>query len=183
MTEKVVYESPKGWLQVIETPLKYYYARRKNKDSIAVFLVRQTGLVEQTGTGWEVLVRMQPLPIYEADIYDECRLFPCPITGGMDSNESPQACAAREVYEESGYAGTDLQDLGCYFVGTQTDEVVYMYWKDVTALAPEAAPQDGSFFESISKNEWQPLDFLKDCAYAGCQIGYYKLRDILCSSV
>jgi 8-oxo-dGTP diphosphatase len=178
MTEKVVYESPKGWIQVIETPLKYYYARRKNKDSIAVFLVRQTGLVEQAGANWQVLVRMQPLTIYEPDIddeYDECRLFPCPITGGMDSDESPQACAAREVYEESGYAGTDLQDLGRYFVGTQTDEIVYMYWKDVTALAPESAPQDGSFFESISKNEWQPLDFLKDCAYAGCQIGYYKL--------
>jgi 8-oxo-dGTP diphosphatase len=173
MLEKIVFESPKGWIQVIETPKKYYYSRRKNKDSVAVFLVRQ--VVEE----WQVLVRMQPLPIHNADLDDEFRLFPCPLTGGMDTDELPQDCAAREVYEESGYSGADLEYLGLYLVGTQTDETVYMYWKDVTGLSPEVPNQDGSFFESISKNEWQPLSFLKECAYSGCQIGYFKLCEVL----
>lgn len=173
MPEKIVFESPKGWIQVVETPRKYYYSRRRNRDSIAAFLVQQT-LGE-----WEVLVRMQPLPIHNADLDDEFRLYPCPITGGMDQGESPKDCAAREVYEESGYSGADLKELGRYFVGTQTDETVYMYWKDVTGVSPEVPPQDGSFFESISKNEWQPLSFLRGCDYAACQLGYFKLWEVL----
>ncbi|MCU0566232.1 MAG: NUDIX domain-containing protein [Oculatellaceae cyanobacterium Prado106] len=171
--EKIVFESPKSWLQVIETPRKYYYARRKNKDSIAVFLVRRAE------SGWEVLVRMQPLPIHNADLDEQFELFPCPFTGGMDGGESPLDCAARETFEESGYAGDDLQALGHYFVGTQTDETVYLFWKDVTDLPQQAAPQDGSYFESISRNEWRSLSFLKDCSYSACQIGYYKLTELL----
>jgi len=173
MLGKVIFESPKGWIQVIETPRKYYYARRKNKDSVAVFLVRQTS------GSWEVLVRMQPLPIHNADLDDDHPLFPCPITGGLDINEPPQECASREVYEESGYSGSDLKDLGMYYAGTQTDETVYMYWKDVTDLYQEEPTQDGSFFESISRNEWRSLIFLRECAYSGCVIGYYKLREVL----
>jgi len=175
MAETVVFESPKAWVQVIETPRKFYYLRRKHKDSVGVFLVRQTP--EQT---WEVLVRMQPLPVHDADLDDELRLYPCPITGGLDTpDELPGECAIREVLEESGYTLSEVQDLGQYIVGTQTDETVYLYWQDVTGAEPQVAMQDGSFFESISKNEWKPLDFLKACDYSGCQIGYYRLNELL----
>jgi 8-oxo-dGTP diphosphatase len=174
MAEKVVFESPKAWVQVIETPRKFYYLRRKHKDSVGVFLVRRVA------EHWEVLIRMQPLPVHNADLDDEFRLYPCPITGGLDRpDELPDECAIREVLEEAGYALAELQDLSKYIVGTQTDETVYLFWQDVTGVEPQAAMQDGSFFESISKNEWQPLDFLRDCEYSGCQIGYYKLREIL----
>jgi 8-oxo-dGTP diphosphatase len=174
MAEKVVFESPKAWVRVIETPRKFYYLRRKHKDSVGVFLVRSAA------QGWEVLVRMQPLPVHNADLDDEFRLYPCPITGGLDSSdELPYDCAIREVLEEAGYELPDLQDLGHYIVGTQTDETVYLFWQDVTGIEPQAAMQDGSYFESISKNEWRSLDFLKDCEYSGCQIGYYRLRELL----
>jgi 8-oxo-dGTP diphosphatase len=175
MTETVVFESPKAWVQVIETPRKFYYLRRKHKDSVGVFLVRKTP--EQT---WEVLVRMQPLPVHNADLDDQMMLFPCPITGGFETrDEDPHECAVREVMEEAGYDLSELQGLGKYIVGTQTDETVYLFWQDVTGIEPQAATQDGSYFESISKNEWEPLDFLKFYDYSGCQIGYYRLRDIL----
>jgi 8-oxo-dGTP diphosphatase len=174
MTETVVFESPKAWVQVIETPRKFYYLRRKHRDSVGVFLVRKGA------QGWEVLVRMQPLPVHNADLDDELQLYPCPITGGLDSaDESPDECAIREVLEEAGYGVSELQDLGKYIVGTQTDETVYLFWQDVTGVEPQAAAQDGSYFESISKNEWRSLDFLKECDYSGCQIGYYRLRELL----
>jgi 8-oxo-dGTP diphosphatase len=182
MAEKVVFESPKAWVQVIETPRKFYYLRRKHKDSVGVFLVRRplVGHSQRSAQGWEVLVRMQPLPVHNADLDDEFRLYPCPITGGLDSpDELPYDCAVREVLEESGYELAELRDLGKYIVGTQTDETVYLFWQDVTGVEAQAAMQDGSFFESISKNEWQPLEFLRDCEYSGCQIGYYRLRELL----
>jgi 8-oxo-dGTP diphosphatase len=173
MAETIVFESPKGWVQVIETPRKFYYLRRKHRDSVGVFLVRKT-------TAWEVLVRMQPLPVHNADLDDEMRLYPCPITGGFEHHqEDPYECAVREVMEEAGYALAEVQNLGKYIVGTQTDETVYLFWQDVTGMEPQAATQDGSYFESISKNEWQPLSALKQYDYSGCQIGYYRLREIL----
>jgi 8-oxo-dGTP diphosphatase len=173
--ETIVFESPKAWVQVIETPRKFYYLRRKHRDSVGVFLVRKAP--DQT---WEVLVRMQPLPVHNADLDDEMMLFPCPITGGLESSEEdPHECAVREVMEEAGYALSALQNLGKYIVGTQTDETVYLFWQDVTGIEPQAATQDGSYFESISKNEWEPLDQLKQYDYSGCQIGYYRLREIL----
>lgn len=54
-----------------------------------------------------------------------------------------------------------------------------MYYTDATDLEPEDAQQDGTYHESISKNEWHPLEYLNQCEYAGCQIGYFRLRKIL----
>jgi 8-oxo-dGTP diphosphatase len=178
--ETVVFESPKAWVQVIETPRKFYYLRRKHRDSVGVFLLRQ----QPNSSNWEVLVRMQPLPVHNADLDDEfdgeMMLFPCPITGGLESkDEDPYECAVREVMEEAGYPLESLQPLGQYIVGTQTDETVYLFWQDVTQIIPVEATQDGSYFESISKNIWQPLEFLKSCDYSGCQIGYYRLCEAL----
>ncbi|MEQ9548226.1 MAG: hypothetical protein RIM23_01210 [Coleofasciculus sp. G3-WIS-01] len=55
----------------------------------------------------------------------------------------------------------------------------YMYYADVTDIEPEIARQDGSYFESISHNEWHPLDYLNQCDYSACQIGYFRLKSIL----
>jgi hypothetical protein len=54
-----------------------------------------------------------------------------------------------------------------------------MYYADVTDMEPEIAQQDGSYFESISKNEWHPLDYLNECNYAACLIGYLRLLNII----
>ena len=170
--DKIIFSTP--WINVKQTPRNFYYLERKGKDSVGVFLVRQTG----DRTTYEVLIRQQPLCIDNREVNHTLTLYPCPITGSLDGDELPAAAAVREVYEEAGYT-VPVLPLGRYIVGTQTNEICYLYYADVTAIAPAEAPQDGSFFESISKNEWHPFEYLRECHYSGCQIGYYRLREIL----
>ena len=160
-----------SWIAVKETVQGFQYLERKGKDSIAVFLIRKC---DDDSQRVEVLIRLQPLCIDSTDT----KLYPCPITGSLDAGELPEQAAVREVYEESGFS-VHLFPLGRYIVGTQTNEICYMYYADVTDLEPEDAQQDGTYHESISKNEWHPLEYLNQCEYAGCQIGYFRLREIL----
>ncbi|MEM9483126.1 MAG: NUDIX domain-containing protein, partial [Cyanobacteria bacterium P01_F01_bin.116] len=89
--------------------------------------------------------------------------------------ELPEAAAVRETYEETGYKVT-VTALGQYIVGTQTNEVCYLYYADVTGIEPSEARQDGSFLESIAHNQWQPFDDLQAFDYVACQLGYHKLK-------
>ncbi len=171
--EKIIFSTP--WISVKKTAAGFYYLERKGRDSVAVFLVRKSSANRGE---FEVLIRWQPLCIDIPDINEEHRLYPCPITGAIDEGESPEGAAVREVLEEAGFS-VQLQPLGRYIVGTQTNEICYLYWADVTGTEPEIAQQDGSYFESISKNEWHPLDYLSQCEYAACQIGYFRLRNLL----
>lgn len=163
MNEQVVYTTPGNWLEVIQTPNKFYYSRRKGRDSVAVFLV---DLAKQL-----VLVRWQPLPRHNADLDSEQKLFPCPITGSMDTGETPLQAATREVIEESGYNVT-LTYIFDYLVGTQSDELVHMFYAFVDSSLNVQGKQDGSFFESISKNQWLPIKDLKDFNYVACRLFY-----------
>lgn len=177
-SETVVYESPGSWLQVIQTANGYYFSRRKNRNSVAVFLVRQPDPKKD----WEVLVRMQPLPIHNSLPGEEMQLFPCPITGGLDNpNEDPEECAIREALEEAGYQIEldELVYLCNYLVGTQTDETVYVYYADVTDLKPIEATQDGTVFEAASKNVWHDLEYLYRTNYSANLIAYFRLREEL----
>lgn len=164
-----------GWITVKETAKGFQYLERKGKDSVAVFLIRK----HRDGIqGFEVLIRLQPLCIDNTDT----KLYPCPITGALDEGELPEQAAVREVYEESGFS-IHLFPMGKYIVGTQTNEICYMYYADVTGLEPEEAQQDGTYHESISKNEWNPLEYLAQCDYVACQIGYFKLLNILTQAI
>jgi 8-oxo-dGTP pyrophosphatase MutT (NUDIX family) len=96
----------------------------------------------------------------------------------LEEGESPEAAALRETYEETGYR-VPVSAFGHYIVGTQVNEVCYLYSADVTGIEPDIAPQDGTYMESIGRNEWHPFEYLKDCDYAACQIGYAKLRSLL----
>jgi ADP-ribose pyrophosphatase YjhB (NUDIX family) len=171
--EKTIFST--DWISVKETARGFYYLERKGRDSVAIFLVKKSN---SNRGGYEVLIRQQPLCIDIPDINEEHRLYPCPITGGINEGELPEEAAGREVYEEAGFL-VEVLPLGKYIVGTQTNEICYMYYADVTGIEPEVARQDGSYFESISKNEWYPLDYLNQCDYAACQIGYFRLKDIL----
>jgi len=162
------------WIAVKETPKGFHYLERKGRDSVGIFLLRKSNT---SRIDYEVLIRQQPLCIQNASINETLRLYPCPITGGIEAGESPEEAANREVYEESGFC-VEVLPLGQYIVGTQTNEICYLYYADVTGIKPEIAQQDGSYFESISKNEWHPLEYLISCDYGACQIGYFKLRDI-----
>ena len=163
------------WIAVRETPRGFQYLERKGRDSVAVFLLRKSG---KNLAQYEVLIRQQPLCVDNTEINGMLKLFACPITGAIDEGESPEECANREVYEEAGYE-VQVILLGEYIVGTQTNEVCYLYYADVTDIEPGEARQDGSYHESISRNQWQPFEYLKICDYSACQIGYFKLREIL----
>lgn len=109
-TDKIIFST--NWVVVKETPRKFYYLERKGRDSVAVFLLRKNKANPQS---YEILIRQQPLCIDNQEIYGTLKLFPCPITGGLDENESPQEAAVREVYEESGFS-IDVLPLGKYIV-------------------------------------------------------------------
>ncbi|ARV61508.1 NUDIX hydrolase [Nostocales cyanobacterium HT-58-2] len=173
-TDKTIFSN--HWLVIKETPRRFYYLERKGKNSVAVFLLRRIDAANSPT--YEVLIRQQPLCIDNTEINGQLKLFPCPITGALDEGESPEEAAIREVYEETGFS-VKVLPLGKYIVGTQTNETCYMYYTDVTGIEPDVAQQDGSYLESISKNEWHPFEYLNNCDYSACQIGYFRLRDIL----
>ncbi|MBP5975734.1 NUDIX hydrolase [Brasilonema sp. CT11] len=172
-TDETIFST--DWVTVKNTSKGFHYLQRKGKDSIAVFLLRKN---ETNPQNYEVLIRQQPLCIDNTEIDGLLKLFPCPITGAIDEGESPQEAAIREVYEEAGFS-IKVLPLGKYIVGTQTNEICYMYYADVTGIEPDIAQQDGSYLESISKNEWHPFEYLSHCDYSACQIGYFKLQEIL----
>lgn len=167
MPDKFIFKT--NWIGIKETEKGFQYAVRKGVNSIAVFLIRMN-----IRKGWEVLVRYQPLCIQNNDD----SLFPCPITGSIDIGERTPDTAIREVEEESGFVLEKVEYLGKYIVGTQTNEIVDMFHANVTSVNPEKVRGDGTYHESISYNQWEPLENLKDYDYSACQIGYYKLKEI-----
>ncbi|NJM73748.1 MAG: NUDIX domain-containing protein [Scytonema sp. RU_4_4] len=171
-TDETIFST--DWVTVKKTPRGFDYLERKGKDSVAVFLLRRNDASSQK---YEVLIRQQPLCIDSTEFYGQMKLFSCPITGALDEGESPEEAALREIYEEAGFS-IKLLPLGKYIVGTQTNEICYMYYANVTGIKPDVAQQDGSYHESISKNEWHSFEYLSHCDYSACQIGYFRLRDI-----
>lgn len=167
--EKILFRT--DWIAVKETVRGFQYLERRGRNSVAIFLLRRANSYSYE---YEVLIRQQPLCIDSSDTI----LYPCPITGSIDDGETPEEAAIREVYEESGFP-VSVSPLGQYIVGTQTNEICYTYYSDVTGVEPDRATQDGTYHESISKNEWHPLEYLNQCAYSGCQIGYFRLKEIL----
>ncbi|HEY9299820.1 MAG TPA: NUDIX domain-containing protein [Phormidium sp.] len=171
--ERVVFQSNPPWVQVKQTVKGFFFLERKGKDSVAVFLIRKN---PDTITGYEVLIRLQPLPL---DNSDNQKLYACPVTGSLDEGENIRQCALREVQEETGYKLDSVKNLGAYIVGSQVNEFCYMFYSDVTGMIPGDAPQDGGYDESISKNVWVPMENLNHYDYSACQIGYLRLIQIL----
>jgi len=169
MDDRIIFKTK--WIKVRETQKGFQFLERDGVNSIAVFLIREGKF------GWEVLVRYQPLCIQNNDD----SVFPCPITGSIEYNENYTDTVIREIKEETGFIidKDRLHYLDFYIVGTQTNESVFMYWIDVTDLSPEKVRGDGSYHESISYNKWEDLVNLRNYKYSACQIGYYKLNDIL----
>lgn len=163
------------WIAVKQSLRGFQYLERKGKDSVAVFLLRRSS---ENPKRYEVLIRQQHLCIDNREVDGRFKLFPCPVTGALDEGESPQAAAEREVYEETGYR-VQVSPLGQYIVGTQVNEICYLYYADVTEMEPNVAQQDGTYLESIGRNEWHPFEDLEFYDYSACQIGYLKLQKLL----
>jgi 8-oxo-dGTP diphosphatase len=177
---KSVFKSGFDFLEVrCSEPVPFYFARRRGKDSIAVFLYRKTE------TGAEILLRHQPL--VHLDDGDSTEVFPCPVTGSLELGENPELCTLREIDEETGYLvlADKLQKLGSYIVGTQTDEVVHFYAAEISEGCERQklpASGDGGFHEAISHNEWvnaegftKTLVDSEESVYAGLIIGLFWL--------
>lgn len=176
-TDRIIFQT--SWIAIKESLRGFQYLERKGKDSVAVFLLRQSGVDPQQ---YEVLIRQQHLCIDNREVDGRFRLFPCPVTGALEEGESSEAAAGREVYEETGYR-VQVSPLGQYIVGTQVNEICYLYYANVTRMQPDVAQQDGTYMETIGKNEWHPFEYLEACEYSACQIGYLKLRKILFKNV
>lgn len=171
-TDRIIFQT--NWIAVKESARGFQYLERQGKDSIAVFLLRRSS---KNSSQYEVLIRQQHLCIDNQEVDGTFHLFPCPITGALEVGESSEAAAIRETYEETGYP-VQVLPLGHYIVGTQVNEICYLYYADVTDIDPDVAQQDGTYMESIGKNEWHPFEYLKACHYSACQIGYFKLRSL-----
>ncbi len=171
--DKVLFHTE--WVSIKATDRGYHYLERRGRDSVAILLIRSSTAAP---TGYEVLIRQQPLCIDTSETEDGMNLFPCPITGGIDGEETPEAAAVREVKEEAGYQ-VSVTSLGRYVVGSQTNEICHLFYADVTGQELGIAEQDGSYFEAISRNEWHPLEYLDTCEYASSQIGYLRLCQVL----
>ncbi|MEO0409832.1 MAG: NUDIX domain-containing protein [Cyanobacteria bacterium P01_A01_bin.135] len=167
------------WITVRKSPQGFQYLERKGKDSVAVFLLRRVdGVLE----GWEVLVCHQHLCLDNRQVNGHFRLFPCPVTGALDEGEFPEAAARREVYEETGYRIKSIASLGQYIVGTQVNEVCYLFFADVTGDVPDEGDHGLTYLESVAQLAWHPLEYLQACDYVACQIGYFKLVEALAES-
>jgi ADP-ribose pyrophosphatase len=70
--------------------------------------------------------------------------------GTLDPGEQPEACALRELREETGMACKELQKVGEFFLapGYSTE---YMYLYKATGLYPSPLPGDPDEFLSIEK--------------------------------
>jgi hypothetical protein len=175
--EKIVFDSE--WLKVKQTPKGYYFSERKGVDSIAVLLYRKIN--QDDHQILEVLVRMQALPIEKTQSDDDKeipKLYRCPITGGLEEYVSVINQVRIETREEAGY---DISEegflyMGEYYVGTQTNEKVYMYIAEIhQGTETIGIKGDGSYFESISKNEWIDIEKVLDAKYSGLFIIANKL--------
>jgi 8-oxo-dGTP diphosphatase len=171
--DRIIFQTE--WIAVKQSPRGFQYLERKGKDSVAVFLLKRSSTNSQQ---YEILIRQQHLCIDNREVDGRFRLFPCPITGALDEEESAEVAAQREVYEETGYR-VEVLPLGQYIVGTQVNEICYLYYVDVTGMEPDEPQQDGTYMESIAHNEWYPFQYLKACDYAACQIGYLRLQEVL----
>jgi len=177
--EKILLDTK--WLKVKQTPGGYIYSERRNINSLAVLLYRQ----KTDGTGIEILTRLQPLPIDDNQVnddIDEIKLYRCPITGGLEEGYSTEHQAMVEIQEEAGYIVPieRLEYAGEYYVGTQTSEKVFMYSANIDGESVGFnISGDGSYLESISRNEWIDLNDLPDIRYAGLLILIQKLKEKL----
>lgn len=177
--EKVVFDA--GWIKVKQTPKGYYFSERKGTDSLAILLYKKT-INTDLEADLHILSRMQPLPIENAQTTDDKdvpKLFRCPITGGLEEGVSLINQARAEVREEAGLdiAEAEFNYIGEYYVGTQTNEKVHMFIAKADSEGVESLPiaGDGSYFESISKNEWINIEDVLDAKYSGLYIIANKL--------
>jgi len=94
------------------------------------------GVLPVTASGDVVLVKQLRRPV--RDVLTEIPAGLLDVEG-----EDPLACAARELFEETGYRHETIEFLGGMYPSAGiTDEYVHLFWARA-AEAPERPPEDG----------------------------------------
>ena len=171
MSRKLLYKTP--FLSIYESEKKFWYAERKNIDSVASLCFRKNKISSKT----EFLILYQPLPEtkYKKSWTDP---YPCPITGSTEENEEYLTTAIRETYEEGGIkvSESDLKGYTRCIATTQMNETVHCYLFDVTNKKQEIPKGDGSIFEEVSFFEWKKEKELIDILL--CKTDYVCLSTL-----
>lgn len=164
--DKIIYTTEPAFLSIRKADPPYFYAERKGRDSVALFLINSDK---------KVLIRWQPMPPISDD-----ELFASPITGSIEENKDLYEIAIQEALEEGGYEVDSemLMNLGEYIATTQMNEVVHMFYADVTFLPQVNCLGDGSYHETLASNEWMSFEAaLRVAKYSGLLIGLFLLRE------
>ncbi len=139
------------YLSLYRTASGFYYAERKNVDSVAALCFR----TDPKSGECEFLVHYQVMPEIAQKKSDR-DMYACPITGSFEKGDDPARCAIREIYEEGGIRARrkHLVAMNRSIATTQMNEQIYHAVFDVTGLEQTDPPTDGSYFESLAKNRW-----------------------------
>lgn len=120
--------------------------------------VKDYSLTELGYTVAEYLARFEIHPAHDDFKYEMGA-----ITGGYDKpHENYAECAAREIYEEAGYAveATQLQFIGLVHPSKATDTVMYLYAVDLSDYTGEVVTPvgDGTACEEGGYAKWVRFD-------------------------
>lgn len=153
---KILYKN--YWIDLKQTDRGFVYAQRRNINSTASLLFKKVG------NEYKFLLRFQPLPELSISNTNWRRLYPCCVTGSLETSELPLQNAIKEIYEETNYVvdKNNFITQGQSVSSTQMNELVYIYVVDISnAKHVDKKSGDGSVFENISKNKWITHSMLK----------------------
>ena len=164
------------WVTLKQTDRGFVYAQRRNINSTACLLFKKTN------SGYQFLLRYQPLPELTINNINWKKLYPCCVTGSLEENETPLQNVIKEILEETNYVvnSKNIIASGQNVSSTQMNELVYTFVVDITKCkSVNKKLGDGSIFENISKNRWVSLKTLKNIlTYRRLHQRIYCLKNI-----
>jgi len=76
------------------------------------------------------------------------------VAGGLEPGETPEACARRELREETGYGTVRIAPLGSIFLSPgYCDEVLHLFFAEVEATPAAPEPDDDERLEPVLLEE------------------------------
>lgn len=147
------------FLSLCRTKHNFIFAQRRNINSTASLCYKKVN------KSYYFLIRYQPLPVSLTISNMKWNdLFPCPITGSIETKQKPLDNAIQEIYEEANIIVNKNNLVASNFAisTTQMNETVFNFVFDVTRCQiVNKKTGDGSIFEKYSQNKWLSTTQLK----------------------